>query len=372
MSARALRIVEKVAPLEYFPAVPANFVLTDGDPVPPELVLDSPDISLYCLDDANQQAFFVETPPGVDLTAAPFLYLAQYQHALRLIAVPYETLHELADGLPDADRLVLVYSVGRCGSTLISHALTAVGDVRSLSEPDVYAQLMVLRHKNRRRDDEYARLVRSCTRILGRGADTLAVKFRSGAIHLGDLIHQVYPDARSLFLYRHAERWLESMNAGFTENLPAPEAQAVFSKYLMASAPLIMPFVRRHRRQPTLIEGYALTWLSTMDKYLTLRQAGVPFLPIRYEDIQAEPRSTVERLLAYCGLPADRLDDVYDTFSTDSQEGTALSRASRRRKPAPALSPDDYAAARAVLAEHPIVQTPDFDAAGAPAAVSAD
>jgi hypothetical protein len=363
--ARLLNIVEKVSPLEYFPAVPQNFVLEPGGPVSPQVVLDDPDVSLYCLDEETREALFVHTPPGVDLTAAPFCYLAQYQHAQRLIAVPYDTLHELAGTLPAPGNLILVYSVGRCGSTLISQCLNAVPGVRSYSEPDVFTQITMLRHRNPRRDEEYAQLISSCTRLLGRGAETLAVKFRASGIQLADLFHRVFPDAHSLFLYRHAERWLESMHAGFTTNLPGPGAEPVFTRFLMASAPLLMPFIRRHKRQPTLVETYTLNWLSVMDKYVALRQAGVPFLAAGYEEITAAPKPTLIKLLSYCGLPVDDIDGAYQTFASDSQEGTLLSRESRRQHPAAALAADDYAQARAVLAEHATVQTPDFDASAA-------
>ena len=365
MTARVLQIVDKVAPIEFFPAVPQNFVLHEGESVPPEVVLTDPDISLYCLDDDNRQALFVQTPAGVDLLRAPFYYLAQYQHAQRVIAVPYDTLHRLADDLADPANLVLIYSVGRCGSTLISQALKAVDGVLSYSEPDVYTQIAMLRHRNRSREQEYLRLIRSCTRILGRDASAVALKFRAGGIHLGDLFHQVYPDARNIFLHRHVERWLESMNAGFTQNLPGPEAEPTYTRFLMAQAPLLKSFLRQHRRRPTLTESYTLNWLSVMDKYLTLRDDGVPFLTVRYEDIQAEPRATLLELLDYCGLRIEDFDRAYDTFAADSQEGTVLSVASRQRNPAPALSPQDYLAARAVLAEHPIVRTPDFDVCAA-------
>ena len=372
MSARVLHIVDKVAPMEFFPAVPQNFVLAEGESVPPQVVLDDPDVSLYCLDDENRQALFVRTRPGADLFGAPFYYLAQYQHAQQVIAVPYDTLHRLADELPGNDgNLILVYSVGRCGSTLISQAFKAVDGVLSYSEPDVYTQIAMLRNRNRRREDEYLRLIGSCTRILRRDAATVAVKFRAGGIHLADLFHQLYPDAHNIFLHRHAERWLESMNAGFTQNMPGPEAEPTFTRFVQAQAPLLKPFVRRHRRMPTLAESYTLNWLSVMDKFLTLRSDGVPFLTVRYEDLKAEPKQALLELLAYCDLRIENFDRAYGTFSADSQEGTVLSLASRQQNPAPALSPDDYLQARAVLAEHPVVGSPDFDPAAVPAAMAA-
>lgn len=360
MDAQVLEIDEKVAPVEFFPSVPTNFRTTDGPTVPAAATL-GPHVELYCLDDENRRALFVQTGPDVDLLDAPFFYLAQYRGAERLLALPYEALHALADDLPDP-RLVFLFSTGRCGSTLLSRAFNAVPGVRSLSEPDVYSDVATLRHWDPSREDEYARLLRSCTRILGRNADTLAIKFRGGAIHAADLLHREFPAARTLFLYRNAERWLESMHAGFTPGLPGEEAAPTFLRYLLAQSPLIVPFAQRHAREATVAEAYALTWLSVLDRYVTLTRAGVEMLPVRYEDLTADPAGSVHAVLDWCDLPTDVVDKVVETFATDSQTGTALSREARAAAAPSAPTPEDHAALRAVLAEHPVVNTPDFDA----------
>ncbi|TDC66471.1 hypothetical protein E1258_02590 [Micromonospora sp. KC207] len=362
-SAQMLDILDKVAPAEFVPASPHNFVVRPGESVPAESVLGDPDVSLHCLDDEQRLAYFVQAPPGVDLAGGSFFYLDQYRAAQRLITVPYDTLHRLADGLPDPARLILVYSVGRCGSTLLSRALGEMAGVRSYSEPDVFTEIALLRHEDPSRDAEYARLIRSCVRVLGNagggGCGTLAVKFRASGIQLGDLFHQVFPDARSVFLHRDARPWLESMHQGFTPHLPDPQAQLAFLRYVLAQAPLIMPFVAGHERQPTPTEAYMLTWLSVLDRYRTLRRDGVPLLPVAYEALDADPKATLAAVLAHCGLPADGVDAAHGTFAADSQEGTLLSRASRRSNPAPALGAEDFAQARAVLAELPVVDPGD-------------
>ena len=92
--------------------------------------MEQPTVSLYCLDHANQRALFVDTPPEVDLLQAPFYFIAQYQAAQRLIAVPYATLHALAREVElDPQRIILFYSTGRCGSTLFSHVLNQTPNV---------------------------------------------------------------------------------------------------------------------------------------------------------------------------------------------------------------------------------------------------
>ena len=98
-----------------------DFEHHDAGATDPRAVLEQPNTSLYCLDHQNKRAIFVVTSPGVNLSEAPFYYQAQYQHAQSLIAVPYETLHELVDDVPvDPERMIFIYSVGRCGSTLVS------------------------------------------------------------------------------------------------------------------------------------------------------------------------------------------------------------------------------------------------------------
>ena len=57
----------------------------------------------------------------IDLLQAPFYFIAQYEAAQRVIAVPYDTFHALARKIEiDPKRILLFYSTGRCGSTLFS------------------------------------------------------------------------------------------------------------------------------------------------------------------------------------------------------------------------------------------------------------
>ena len=345
MDVRVLEIVEKVAPSESFPSVPANFTVHDAGTVPVETVLD-PQVDLYCLDDRTGCALFAELPDGVDPAGTPFFYLTQYQEAKRLFAVPYETVHALADALPDPD-LTVIHSTGRCGSTLLSRALSGLDGVRSVSEPDVLNDIVMLSHWEP--DRAYDRLLRSCVRLLGRTARMLAIKPRGGAIHLAGLIQETFPDAHNVFLHRQLERWMDSMHAGFTPTLPMTKrATATFLRYLHATAPLLAGFDGR----PTLAEQYALTWLSVMDGFT---RAGVPMLPVRYEDLVAAPSDTLLSILTWCDLPTDTLDALLATWTVDSQTGTALARSARA--PVEPLTETDYAAARAVVAAHPGVTT---------------
>src|SRR5437773_7971171 len=164
MEARALIIEEKLRTFPIGVVGSTDFRVRDGGTTDPRIVLQQPNLTLYCLDFENRQALFVETPSDCDLSRAPFLYQAQYDAARRLIQIPYETLHRLAaEVVLDPSRLILIYSVGRCGSTLVSHAFNEVEGVESLSEPDVFTQM--LGHWGAKDLDsaEQAELLRSCT-----------------------------------------------------------------------------------------------------------------------------------------------------------------------------------------------------------------
>jgi hypothetical protein len=121
MSARVLTINERHLRTPDHLASLADFTHTEGDEVDPKVVIDNPDLSLYCLDDATKRAIFAQLPPGVDLTRSPFVYQTQGEQAERLVAVSYDAFLYLAAELPKVDTLIPIYGPGRSGSTLLSH-----------------------------------------------------------------------------------------------------------------------------------------------------------------------------------------------------------------------------------------------------------
>ncbi len=362
MTAVTLDILEKTKPVEGYPSVSQNFVLRETGEIDARIVVESPNVSLYCLDDENRRALFVETPQ-VDPVQAPFFYMAQYQHAQRVIAVPYDEMHRLAADIPYRN-LIMIYSVGRCGSTLISQALNAAEGVQSLSEPDVYTHINMLRFVDASRDEEYTHLLDSSTRLLARHAPVTAIKFRSGGIHMVDLMRRVCPDAKNLFLYRNANTWAQSMNSAFTADVPPALDDPIFLQFLMSLEPLAGAFIQRQGRPPTVIESYALLWLSVMDSYLKQYRQGTPFYTIRYEDIKAYPQRVLTAVFDYLELNPAAIAAAYAVFSRDSQEGTRLSQAHLAQNPVKALGAEDYAQVAAVLSEHPVIQTADYVAPG--------
>ena len=61
-------------------------------------------LSLYSLDVAAGELVLVETPPGVDLRTAPFMYVAQRRQACRMIAAPFPAVLALVEQLKEEGR----------------------------------------------------------------------------------------------------------------------------------------------------------------------------------------------------------------------------------------------------------------------------
>ena len=333
MCTRILTIVGKQRPHPLALVSLDDFQYHEGEAIDPRIVLTRPTISLYCVDPLTQRAIFVETAPDVDLSASPLYYQAQYRAAQRLIAVPYDTLHELASVVAvDSCRLIFIYSVGRCGSTLVSHLLNQAIGVVSLSEPDVYTQLVTQRTADGRHDSELRALVRSCTQVIcaaiarSHGASTWALKFRSFVIELGDLLYDNFPEAKVIFLYRHAEPWARSMARAFHVFDPevGPLLSALQPLFPRGIPAVAVPTVK----DPAGLSPLALVtylWVSVMERCLDLQRQGVSMFVARYEDLHVAPHVVLDALLAYCQVGARDVGSIERVLAQDSQAGTSLS-----------------------------------------------
>jgi len=108
---------------------PADFTLGPGRPVALPRVFDA-DASPYCFDLPNRLLLCVSTP---DIAGSTFFYQAQRRQARTVIKVA-------VDELPDGNASpTLIFSIGRCGSTLLFRAFEAAG-VAIVSEPDYFTQ----------------------------------------------------------------------------------------------------------------------------------------------------------------------------------------------------------------------------------------
>jgi len=339
-----------------------DFQLQPGRPIDPRIVLEQPTVSLYCLDHANQRALFVDTPPAVDLLQAPFYFIAQYEAAQRLIAAPYATLHMLAGEVEiDPQRIILFYSTGRCGSTLVSHVLNQTPNALSFAEPDVFTQLVMLRTAGQSSDAEimallYDSLMIMCANAQQLGFQYWAFKFRSYVLSLSDLLYQAAPAAKLLFLYRNALTWARSFSRTFGSSDAELEDRIERSGYRYV-IPSIDTQLRTQTHSISWIEYLAHMWVSTMQDSRSLQQQGAPLVCARFEDLQVAPQAVIQALLAHCGLPMPDSARLARVLAEDSQAGTA--GAQDREAPVRQLTAADLAELDRTIREYDPTLAPD-------------
>lgn len=307
---------------------PSDFVLRETGTADVDVVLRNPNLSLYCVDLDRHTGLFVETPPDIDLDAAPFLYMAQREHALRVVSLPLDALASLAEQMPFKDSdLILVYSVGRCGSTLVSHAFGAADGVASLSEPDALTQLLGLWGYDTPEGEGRDALLRACLRIqcapsLAKGANRCALKFRSSVTRLAGMVHRRIPNAKIVFVYRCFIPWAKSF-------LRMTGASDLFEAWdLSKMAELFGKGFPRFdgRNEVSALEIFTAQWASHLQEAQQLASTGVPMFMVRYEEIQADPVAVLNAMFEFCGLPAVSPETLREVLSKDSQEGTLLSQ----------------------------------------------
>lgn len=310
-----------------------DFKVREGDPISEQTLLENPNISLYCLDPKSQTAVFVETPTEVDLSQVPFYYMSQFASATRVVLLPYQVLHNLARQVPlDGHQLILVYSVGRSGSTLTSAAFNQAQDVIGLSEPDIFTQLTAMRAWDESNDQEISELLKSCTYLTCKNplskskSQKWAIKFRSYGIEIGDLIYHLFPNAKCLFLYRNLEDWTDSMVRAFGgDEKITPEVLNLFWEFMKPLVSIAASYSRRDEKL-SLAQVFGLHWLSPMEKYLELAEKGIPILPVRYEDMQRKTLPVMEKIFSYCGVKSKDHGELKRILEKDSQAGSPLAR----------------------------------------------
>lgn len=347
-----------------------DFDYVEGEAIPPQTVLENPNVSLYCLDPQNQRAIFVETPEDIDLANAPFFFKAQYKYAQRLIAVPYEKCYQLAASIENSiQKLVLIYYVGRCGSTLLSKVFNQLDTVVSLSEPGIFGnQIIGLREPNGSSDDKIAKILRSCTLLCCKKQPTLikpscyVLKQTAFSIQIGDLMYQLFPNAKVIFLYRNAEDVVGSF-VNWMSNSPNKTQQTqINKKFYSRFIPLLETYADSiDFTDPGSIDIYTIMWLSIMQRYMELYRKNIPMCATRYEDLVREPQKIIKSIFQYCGLPISEVDKACSAFQNHSQSGSPFSQENNRKINGEKSSLLEISQkVSQLLKKHPEINTPDF------------
>ena len=332
MIATSFEIIDRPRNASFRLAALENFRLREMGQLPVGKILKSPYITLYGLDFEKKQAVFVETPADVNLSQAPFYFDTQLEKAKRVLTIPFETMIQLAKSVTiDDERLVSIYSVGRCGSTLASQIFAQIPGVINISEPYVLSQLVIARNTKAANEDDLVALLEAAMCLLCKTAAETAwvLKGQSFVIELGDWLHNLYPHTKNLFLYRHAETWLRSglraYSGGVERTDKEHRARENQRRELLGS--LVPAIAQYDANQPlSHADMLALMWLSAMERYVQHCGIGMEMLAIRYASWRAAPHKTAEAMLDYCRCRPTDMTAIYETLNRDSQAGTRLSR----------------------------------------------
>ncbi|TDL81499.1 hypothetical protein E2L08_05105 [Palleronia sediminis] len=173
--------------------------------------------SVYALDAFRGAAILCDI--GYDrLAGRPFAYAVQSAEAQRIEMRPLDTLAP-----PAARQVIALFSIGRCGSTLLGQALTAAGAV-VLSELDAFTALGPLSRRWPSDESVQDRLAAIATALTGHVArhapeGPLVLKFRSQAMQAAPAICGT--GLRPILLTRDFEGWAASNARHFpTDPLP--------------------------------------------------------------------------------------------------------------------------------------------------------
>lgn len=347
-----------------------NFTTTPDGSLDAAQIVDNPAVNLYCLDHANRQAIFAEMPPEIDLAQAPFYYQAQFDHAQRLIAVPYAEFHQLAEHIPfDLSRLILIHNIGRCGSTLLSSAFNQLDTVISFSEPDVFADFVPLRHEDR---SELIRLLHSSLRFTFRPAAvgqaaTYGLKLRNQCIDILDFYVEALPQAKHLLLYRSLLGWVSSLYGLWRRNnrdarppISREEAlnwqAAYYNRDPAALERLYDPAFASYTTEMALAVG----WLIMIDRCFELSTQGIQPLTLRYENLNHQPERVLAAVFDYCNLPIAGVAPALQAFAHDSQENTKLARGDAHSGNQFQLPGETLDQIQAILHRQPTIRQADF------------
>ena len=354
----------------------ADFTTSPGEEIDVEYVLNNPNVSLYTFNEDPKSAVFTELPDGVNLAAVPFVYMAQYEQAQRLIEMDYETFKRIARTLSPVEHLIMIYITGRSGSTLLSHVFNELDNVMSLSEPDVGTQFLHLRHNKTLPDPELSDLLDCTVRVLFRPTpfktpSIYALKLRSEATQLIDLYQATFPTVRNLYLYRDAVGFVASFYRVFKEEGDADiitfdEIARGLSYITTQDFSSMRSYLEPGTEQVSLSQWLTLWWIKITEWYLDAYARKFPVLAINYADFNRKREATLKAIFDYCGLPSGQVAETLHVFERDSQAGTILARENPTEGNKLKLSDAQIVEIRRMLAQHLVIQTLDYIVPGTP------
>ena len=320
-----------------------KFELDGGQIVEPDIFLKQGGWSLYGVQDGC--FMFVQLPLSEDITQVPFITLHQNQHAQQLLTIPFEVAQHLAENIPAPEKIILIYMMGRTGSTLLNKILSNVDGVCSFSEPATFRFVSKLCGRLSVDSHECIHLLQTALRLQFGAQNyqcnfhTLGIKLRPRAMDDLSVYHLAFPSAKYLFMYREAVGWMRSFYRLLIANgvgkdlemtdtvLPAdahPTQRLQFIWRRIGDKPT--DYFSTHPDFGYLEELLAVVWSNLMNQYLRGVEQGIPFLAVNFKDITQNRYATLQEIFSFVGLDIEQIDRVMQVYEADSQSGTEVGR----------------------------------------------
>ncbi len=317
----------------------SNFLYVHDKYVSPRYILEKKNVTLFTMDATH--VYFCVTDEDVDvydMESFPFIFLAHYSQARKLIILPISSFHKLGDDLGDPTVPVsLVNMTARCGSTLISQMMSRVPHVRSMSEPWVLVALNLSFRKRLFNWDEARRLMQTCLRLLckvepGCRVDRIVIKFPPPVSPMFAPLSELFPDFRLVFNTRHPRpslvstfkvvrdlrRFLYVRSGLHLRELVHNFFPLPYTDEYCAKLESVVGILLRYNQEELL----AFTHGAVLLTYTEARS--IYSHVVLYENLVEDPEGEARRLFGALGVPEDHVPSALEALKQDSQKSTLV------------------------------------------------
>jgi hypothetical protein len=328
------------------------------------LLVREPGWALLELDLAQGEAIFLDVGENFDSAAQPFCFAAMARVARRVARVPFDVFVSMSKLFGPRPRIIHLFNIGHCGSTLLHNVFNASGEAWSISEPKFTWSVAMAKSSIGKQD--LLELARASLDFVARyplpqPRDTIVIKHVSQGLSGLDIWRGVEPQSKNLFLYRNAVAWSDSLY-GFLQRLGRPKAMPRESRkfswdVLSGGEPVAFldGVLSLDDEQLDYWDLAACAWVLQLRQVQDARRLGMNIHSIRYDELTQNKRVVLETMFAYCGLDEGKVSAALDAFDRDAHEGEVTSH----DKPVEKLTDEAKARIRQILRHARFAMDPD-------------
>lgn len=353
------QVMKNLATIPLFVYANPNTFVTVHERFSPAEVIFRENVHILYIN--SKQAAFIEVDESVDIMNVrkhPIFFLAQNEHAKKLIILPLQVFEDLVEKLDVSDRKVVwFFHSTRCGSTAWAQVFHALPNWTVYSEPQcIYYTSLYSDHgfpsvQQFAESDLYSRYV---TLMIKYSLATMPEHnnvFWKGTImdeNLIPVIAKQFPHHKILFGYRdilpnavsfhnittnfpaapvvmrctlnQTTRWdhrqlsiIRVLNANLTNGISKERCDAIYKQVQI-----------QH-----VFERIVFMLAAKISLVKQFAASGVEVKFVKYEDLMADERRAIVALFTYVGVARDMVDIAWEALQGDSQAGSSISRENR-------------------------------------------